>query len=68
MYGTKAIGEGMFCAGMLEGGMDSCQGDSGGALICLINGMLFIFGLLSSSNIYQSFCGYHINMDMCCGM
>jgi len=47
VYGTKTIADGMFCAGMLEGGMDSCQGDSGGALICLINGEFTLYGITS---------------------
>ena len=47
VYGTRKLSSGMFCAGYLEGGVDTCQGDSGGGLICEVRGRQAILGLTS---------------------
>lgn len=38
IYGTS-ITDGMICAGFLDEGVDACDGDSGGPLACLHEGI-----------------------------
>ncbi|RZC41899.1 neurotrypsin-like [Asbolus verrucosus] len=53
VYGD-ALTEGMICAGSLDEGTDSCDGDSGGPLACLHNGVFTLYGITS----WGQHCGY----------
>ncbi|CAH0549631.1 unnamed protein product [Brassicogethes aeneus] len=53
VYG-KNIMDGMFCAGFLEEGVDACDGDSGGPLACLKDGLFTLYGITS----WGQHCGY----------
>ncbi|XP_017796224.1 PREDICTED: uncharacterized protein LOC108577555 [Habropoda laboriosa] len=47
VYGDGAISDGMVCAGYLDEGIDTCDGDSGGPLACLNNGAFTLYGITS---------------------
>ncbi|XP_044764344.1 uncharacterized protein LOC123320918 [Coccinella septempunctata] len=53
VYGDS-LTDGMFCAGHLDGGTDACDGDSGGPLACLDNGLFTLYGITS----WGHRCGY----------
>lgn len=46
VYGEGAISDGMMCAGYLDEGIDTCDGDSGGPLACYHNGNVKIINRL----------------------
>uniref|UniRef100_A0A8C5L3R9 Serine protease 22 n=1 Tax=Jaculus jaculus TaxID=51337 RepID=A0A8C5L3R9_JACJA len=45
--GQEAITEDMLCAGYLEGERDACLGDSGGPLMCQVDGAWLLVGIIS---------------------
>ncbi|CAM1310968.1 SCRASP1 (predicted) [Pycnogonum litorale] len=47
IYGEDRITDTMFCAGYLDGGIDSCKGDSGGPFVCTRNGSHTLLGVIS---------------------
>uniref|UniRef100_A0A5S6QY80 Neurotrypsin n=1 Tax=Trichuris muris TaxID=70415 RepID=A0A5S6QY80_TRIMR len=46
IYGNL-LSEHTFCAGYLQGHVDSCKGDSGGPFACLVNGKYYLHGVIS---------------------
>ncbi len=46
-YEDYYITDNMFCAGYMGGRIDSCAGDSGGPLLCEVDGQWTIFGVTS---------------------
>ncbi|KAH9512862.1 Neurotrypsin [Bulinus truncatus] len=47
LYKKYTITSRMMCAGYIEGGIDTCNGDSGGPLLCKYKGIYTVFGLTS---------------------
>ncbi|XP_043505908.1 uncharacterized protein LOC122526519 isoform X4 [Polistes fuscatus] len=47
VYGPGKISDGMVCAGHLNEGVDTCDGDSGGPLACYHNGAFTLYGITS---------------------
>ncbi|XP_076035710.1 urokinase-type plasminogen activator-like [Oratosquilla oratoria] len=47
VHGPKRLTPGMVCAGHMDGRSDACIGDSGGPLICEIDGLQTLMGLVS---------------------
>uniref|UniRef100_T1J2Z9 Serine protease 12 n=1 Tax=Strigamia maritima TaxID=126957 RepID=T1J2Z9_STRMM len=46
-YGFAQLTPGMFCAGDMAGGVDSCKGDSGGPFVCETSGRFTLYGVVS---------------------
>lgn len=46
-YGPFEVTSGMVCAGHLDGRIDTCTGDSGGPLTCVVNGQHVLYGITS---------------------
>ena len=59
LYGPNTVTETMMCAGMPEGGKDSCHGDSGGPLVVNIDGQNYQAGIVSWGNSTCAQTGYY---------
>ncbi|KAJ8361639.1 hypothetical protein SKAU_G00181640 [Synaphobranchus kaupii] len=46
-YYGSLVTNNMFCAGSPDWSKDACKGDSGGPLLCEVNGRMFLFGIVS---------------------